>query len=193
MSGTASPTHEQIEEHEPLGWVGNLGAAAIDLLIGARELYSVFVRTLYYTFRGRREKGALMALKSEQGQNAYFVPTATLEELMVAQGDRCFAYAPGTDTKYSNAGFTLLGYVLEHVTGRSFAAPNGSPAEHGNSLLAEFLSDELGFENGIEHSHTALGARDLAEPSYRSWSGCSGAGCNRSFSTRSFPSWRSRS
>lgn len=32
------------------------------------------------------------------------------------------------------------------------------------------MSDELGFSDGIEHSHTALGARDLAEPSYRSWS-----------------------
>ena len=35
--------------------VGSLGAAALDLVDGAKGLYSVFVRTLYYVVRGRRE------------------------------------------------------------------------------------------------------------------------------------------
>ena len=39
------------------GPVRDLGAAAIDLFIGGRELYSVFVRTLYYVFRGRVREG----------------------------------------------------------------------------------------------------------------------------------------
>lgn len=43
---------------EPAG-VALLGATAIDLFQGARELYSVFVRTLYYTAKGRREPGVL--------------------------------------------------------------------------------------------------------------------------------------
>jgi len=114
---------------------------------------------------------ARTALKAARGNDAYFVPRANLEEGMVAQGNRCFAYTPGTQTNYSNGGFTMLSYVLEHVTGRSFAAPNGSPGAHATSLLAEFMEEELGFTNGIEHSHTVPGTRDVAEPSYRTWDG----------------------
>ncbi|MDF2697199.1 MAG: Beta-lactamase [Labilithrix sp.] len=64
----------------------------------------------------------------------------------------------------------MLEYVLEYVTGKSFAAPNGSPGQHGASLLSNFTYNELGSFYGIERSHTALGARDVAEPEYRHWS-----------------------
>lgn len=109
-------------------------------------------------------------LVATQGSNTYFVPPATLEEVIEAQGNRCFSYAPGTKEVYSNGGFTLLSYVLEYVTGRNFVAPNGSPGSHFASLLSEFGATELGFGSGIEHSHTALGARDAEEPTYRWWS-----------------------
>lgn len=115
---------------------------------------------------------ARTALKNARGANAYFVPRATLEEVIVAQGNRCFAKTPGTaESSYSNGGFTLLGYVLEYVTGRSFVAPNGEPNLHLASLMAELGAMELGSPTGIEHSHTVLGKRDVAEPAYRHWSG----------------------
>jgi hypothetical protein len=110
------------------------------------------------------------ALKATYGQNAYFVPTANLEETAVAQGNRCFTYAPGTGgSVYSNGGFTLLNYVLEYVTQRPFVAPQGSPDSHYASLLSEFGAAEFGYGDGIEHSQTALGMRDVEEPQYRSW------------------------
>ena len=46
------------------GWarrrVEGLGASVIDTARAARLLYSVFIRTLYYSVRGRREKGATL-------------------------------------------------------------------------------------------------------------------------------------
>ena len=113
--------------------------------------------------------GARNGLKAAQGSNAYFVPPATLEEIMVAQGDRCFANAPGAKEVYSNGGFGTLNYVLEHFTGRPFVAPNGYPGLHGTSSLAAFAATEWGAIHGIEMSHFALGARDVEEPRYRSW------------------------
>ena len=140
-----------------------------DELSDIRNLSSSLTLALQQNASGA-PAAARTALQGAHGSNAYFVPKGTLEELMVGQGNRCFAHSPGTTTKYSNAGFTLLGYVLEHVTGRSFAGRNGFPESHAGSLLSEFTSEELGFAYGIEQSHTALGARDIAEPSYRSWS-----------------------
>ena len=113
---------------------------------------------------------AKTALKDVRGTNAYFVPRATLEETVAAQGGRCFAFEPGQSKLYSNAGYGVLNYVLEHVTGRPFVAPNGYPTFHALSSLSSFTDDELGFASGIERSHTALGARDPAEPQYRHWS-----------------------
>ncbi len=52
--------------------VAALGEAALDLLEGARGLYSVFVLTLYYTFRGRREKGAVARQMYEIGNRSLF-------------------------------------------------------------------------------------------------------------------------
>jgi phospholipid/cholesterol/gamma-HCH transport system permease protein len=53
-------------------FVGGLGAGAIDLFEDARGLYSVFVLTLYYTVKGRREKGALVQQMYEIGNRSLF-------------------------------------------------------------------------------------------------------------------------
>lgn len=113
---------------------------------------------------------ARQTLKGIAGNNAYFVPAQTLEEIMLASSDKLFNYTPGTSDAYSNTGFNVLDYVLELVTGGSFAARNGQPSTHQASLLADFTATELGTATGIEHSHTALGARDALEPRYRHWS-----------------------
>lgn len=113
---------------------------------------------------------AKTALKADRGNNAYFVKAATIEDYATAQGNRCFLNEPGTTTHYSNSGFGILGYVLEHITGRAFNAVNGYPLTHGSSLLADFTQTELGFGTGIALSQTALGKRDPLEPRYRHFS-----------------------
>ena len=66
------------DREEELGWIGHLGAAGIDLAIGGRELYSVFVRTLYYTFQGKREKGALAKQMYELGNRSLLFIATTM-------------------------------------------------------------------------------------------------------------------
>lgn len=113
---------------------------------------------------------AKTALKTAEGQNAYFVTRANLEEVARAQGNRCFRAEPGATTEYSNAGFTMLNYVLERVTGKTLSAASGYPGTHVFSLLAKHMQQDFGFTSGIELSHAVLGARDVAEPRYRAWS-----------------------
>jgi phospholipid/cholesterol/gamma-HCH transport system permease protein len=60
------------------GFVYELGAAAIDLAYGARELYSIFVRTLYYSVRGRREPGATVRQMYEMGNKSLFFLSITM-------------------------------------------------------------------------------------------------------------------
>ena len=56
------PHAEKDEEISPLeperGLVASIGAGAIELGRTAKELNSVFARTLYYCFYGKSEKGA---------------------------------------------------------------------------------------------------------------------------------------
>ncbi len=112
---------------------------------------------------------ARTALKNAQGNSAYFVPNNTLEEYVFAQGNRCFVSEPGAKYEYSNSGFGILQYVLEHVTGKAYSATNGYPVTHNWSLLSDFTETELGFQSGIQLSHAALNALDPGEPRYRHW------------------------
>src|SRR4051794_3857120 len=62
---------------EPTG-VAALGAGALELVSVAAELYSVFVRTLYYCARGRRERGAVVAQMYEIGNRSIFFLTVVM-------------------------------------------------------------------------------------------------------------------
>ncbi|MCU0694744.1 MAG: ABC transporter permease, partial [Polyangiaceae bacterium] len=55
--------------------LADLGIAFIDLFRAARDMYSVFVRTLYYTFRGKREPGAVAQQMFEIGNKSVFFVT----------------------------------------------------------------------------------------------------------------------
>jgi phospholipid/cholesterol/gamma-HCH transport system permease protein len=57
------------------GFVAELGALAIDAYGQARDLYSVFVRTLYFSVYGRSEKGALAQQIYLQGNQSVFFLT----------------------------------------------------------------------------------------------------------------------
>jgi phospholipid/cholesterol/gamma-HCH transport system permease protein len=55
-----------------------VGATAIDFARAAHTFYSVFIRTLYYTFRGRREKGAVLRAMYHIGNRSLFFITAVM-------------------------------------------------------------------------------------------------------------------
>lgn len=119
---TAHGESEPIEApYEDMGWVGALGAAAIDLVIGGRELYSVFVRTLYYVFRGRREKGALLRQMYEMGNRSVFFLSVTMGFLGMI-----LVYQAGLQSKRVVPDFTLLGATYLELLVRDFAASLGA-------------------------------------------------------------------
>ena len=109
------------QEHEELGPVGLLGAAAIDLYIGGRELYSVFVRTLFYTFRGRREKGAVLKQMYEIGNRSVFFISTTMGFLGMI-----LVYQSGLQAKRVVPEFTMLGATYLELLVRDFAASLGA-------------------------------------------------------------------
>jgi phospholipid/cholesterol/gamma-HCH transport system permease protein len=118
MSSQAGAAPEETEE---LGTVGLLGAAGIDLLIGGRELYSVFVRTLYYTFRGRRDKGAL-------AKQMYEIGNRSLVFLSITMGfiGMILVYQAGLQAKRVVPDYTMLGATYLELLVRDFAASIGA-------------------------------------------------------------------
>jgi len=120
-SAGAAGTPEREEAFEPLGAVGQLGAAAIDLMIGGRELYSVFVRTLYYTFRGRREKGATVRQMYEIGNRSMVFLSITMGFIGMI-----LVYQAGLQSKRVVPDFTMLGATYLELLVRDFAASLGA-------------------------------------------------------------------
>lgn len=111
----------QEDSQEELGFVGLLGAAAIDLLIGGRELYSVFVRTLYYTARGRREKGAFVQQLYEIGNKSAFFLSITMGFIGMI-----LVYQSGLQAKRVVPDYTMLGATYLELLVRDFAASIGA-------------------------------------------------------------------
>jgi phospholipid/cholesterol/gamma-HCH transport system permease protein len=118
---SAASTTPLEEREEELGVVGQLGAAVIDLLIGGRELYSVFVRTLYYTFRGRRERGALIQQMYEVGNRSMVFLSTTMGFIGMI-----LVYQAGLQAKRVVPDFTMLGATYLELLVRDFAASIGA-------------------------------------------------------------------
>jgi phospholipid/cholesterol/gamma-HCH transport system permease protein len=115
----AAPHHaleDTVVEAEP-GMVSTLGAAAIDLWTGGRELYSVFVRTLYYVFRGKREKGALAQQMYEIGNRSMFFVSVTMGFIGMI-----LVYQAGLQAKRIVPDYTMLGATYLELLVRDFAA-----------------------------------------------------------------------
>src|SRR3954470_19617871 len=87
---------------EPSG-VGLLGAQVIELVTTGRELYSVLLRTIYYCFRGRREKGAVAAQMYEIGNKSLFFLTVVMGFIGMI-----LVYQAGLQTKRVIPDLTLL-------------------------------------------------------------------------------------
>src|SRR5215467_5880897 len=109
------------ESHEHAGLLFDLGAAIIDLWTGARELYSVFVRTLYYVFRGKREPGVLVRQMYEIGNRSVFFLSVTMGCIGMI-----LVYQAGLQAKRIVPDFTMLGATYLELLVRDFAASIGA-------------------------------------------------------------------
>jgi phospholipid/cholesterol/gamma-HCH transport system permease protein len=98
-----------------------LGAAAIDMWSGGRELYSVFVRTLFYVFRGKREKGAVVRAMYEMGNKSLVFVTITMGFIGMI-----LVYQAGIQTSRVLPDFSQLGATYIEVLVRDLAASLGA-------------------------------------------------------------------
>lgn len=108
------------EPRSESGVLRDLGAAAIDLGLGARELYSVFVRTLYYVFRGKRERGAVVAQMFSLGNKSLFFVSITMGFIGMI-----LLYQAGLQSKRVVPDFTMLGPTFLELLVRDLAASLG--------------------------------------------------------------------
>lgn len=118
------------------------------------------------------------AIANEANVNAssvYFIPQPTLGEFINVLAARPLLNDPTENIyQYTNDGPGYVIILSEHLTGQPFAAHNGDPASHQNSLLYDFFLNELGVhttgQSGIFRSHltTPLPGGD-PEPRKRIW------------------------
>src|SRR5262245_33249582 len=101
--------------------VGDLGASAIDLFVGARELYSVFVRALYYVVKGKRDKGVTVRQMYEMGNKSLFFLSITMGFIGMI-----LVYQAGLQAKRVVPDFTMLGATYMELLVRDFAASIGA-------------------------------------------------------------------
>jgi phospholipid/cholesterol/gamma-HCH transport system permease protein len=103
------------------GVVRDLGASAIDLFVGARELYAVFVQTLYHTARGRRERGAVLRQMYEIGNRSLFFVSIAMGVIGMI-----LLYQAGLQAKRIIPDFSLLGATYLELLVRDLAASLGA-------------------------------------------------------------------
>jgi len=98
-----------------------LGAALLELLASGRELWSVFVKTLYYSLRGRREPGAVLRQMFEIGNRS-------LVFLCVVMGfiGMILVYQGGMQTRRVVPDLSLLGASFLELLVRDLAASIGA-------------------------------------------------------------------
>jgi phospholipid/cholesterol/gamma-HCH transport system permease protein len=98
-----------------------LGGGVLTAVRSAQELYSVFARTLYYVFRGRRERGAVMRQMYEIGNRSVFFLSVTMGCIGMI-----LVYQAGVQTKRVVPDFTLLGATYLELLVRDLAASIGA-------------------------------------------------------------------
>jgi phospholipid/cholesterol/gamma-HCH transport system permease protein len=101
--------------------VAALGAAALELAGTVKDVYSVFVRTLYYCAYGRREPGAVLVQMYEIGNKSVFFLTVVMGFLGMI-----LVYQAGLQTKRVVPDLTLLGATYLELLVRDLAASIGA-------------------------------------------------------------------
>ena len=112
---------ESTADHAPRGAVANLGGAALDLFASGRELYSVFVRTLYYLVRGKREKGARVRQMYEMGNRSMFFITIVMGFIGMI-----LVYQAGMQAARVVPDYTILGAMYLQLLVREIAPSLGA-------------------------------------------------------------------
>src|SRR5690349_14185549 len=107
----------------------DIGAETFELARAARDLYGVFVRTLYYLVRGRRERGAVVRQMYEIGNKSFVFLTITMGFIGMIM-----VYQSGLQTKRVLPEFSLLGATFLELLTRDLAA----------SLAALMLATRVG-------------------------------------------------
>ena len=86
------------------GFLHKIGAAPLAGLRDVVGLWSLFMRTLYYCFRGRREKGAVAAQMFDIGNKSLFFMTVTMGFI-----GAIIAFQSGVQTKRLVPEMSMLG------------------------------------------------------------------------------------
>ncbi|HTJ84761.1 MAG TPA: ABC transporter permease [Polyangiaceae bacterium] len=115
------PPPSGLIERPARGVIGTVGRTTMDLVRTAAELYSVFVRTLYYCFFGKTEKGAILVQMFEIGNKSFFF-------LSVVMGfiGMILVYQAGLQTLRVLPDLQLLGATFLELLVRDLAASIGS-------------------------------------------------------------------
>ena len=122
MSGDEAPHTRSIPGSiEEPGGVALIGSEAMGLFQTARELYSIFVRTLYYTFRGRREPGVVAEQMYEIGNRSLFFLTVVMGFF-----GTILVYQAGLQNKRVLPDLTMLGATYLELLIRDLAASIGA-------------------------------------------------------------------
>jgi phospholipid/cholesterol/gamma-HCH transport system permease protein len=116
----APPSELRQVRPEPSG-VAVLGAGAIEIYRVARELYSIFVRTLYYCVYGRREPGAVVSQMYEIGNRSLFFLTVVMGFIGMI-----LVYQTGLQTKRVLPDLSLIGATFLELLIRDLAASIGA-------------------------------------------------------------------
>lgn len=122
MSGDEAPHSRMVpgSPEEPTG-IALVGSEAIGLFQTGRELYSIFVRTLYYTFRGRREPGVVTEQMYEIGNRSLFFLTVVMGFF-----GTILVYQAGLQNKRVLPDLTMLGATYLELLIRDLAASIGA-------------------------------------------------------------------
>ena len=103
------------------GFVAGFGAAAIEQWQLMRGLYSVFVRAIYYSIYGKREKGAFAKQLYEQGNQSVFFLT-----VFMGFFGMILVFQAGVQAKRVIPDLTLLGATYLELLVRDLAASIGA-------------------------------------------------------------------
>lgn len=101
--------------------VGAIGALALEFVTAGKELYSVFVKTLYYCVRGVRQPGAISRQMYEIGNRSLFF-------LCVVMGfmGMILTYQAGIQTRRVVPDLSLLGATFLELLVKDLAASIGA-------------------------------------------------------------------
>lgn len=95
----------------------DVGVLGIDLFVSGRELALVFVRTLYFLFRGRRDRGVIVRQMHAIGVESLFFVSITMGFIGMI-----FVYQSGVQLRRVIPDFTLLGATYLELLVRDLAA-----------------------------------------------------------------------